>query len=270
MSMAGYTKLFNSILASTIWREANHVRVVWITLLAMADKHGIAEGSVPGIADLARVSVEECRDAIARLQAPDPDSRTTESGGRRIEPVDGGFRLINHRKYREKLNADERREYLRLKQQEHRRKSTGVNKRNDLSTPSTQPEAAPTPEADPVRKERGADAPPSPQALVDLWNQETAPPIARCRGLSKGRAAQARQRLSERSLEEWRGVYRAVNQSPFLRGDNDRGWRASFDWILKPENVLKVLEGKYEATAASPRPSAADAKLPAWARKAKG
>ena len=48
--MAGYTKLFNSILQSTIWREDDKTRIVWITLLAMADKNGIAETSLPSLA----------------------------------------------------------------------------------------------------------------------------------------------------------------------------------------------------------------------------
>ncbi len=124
--MAGYTKLFSSILASTIWRAPDKTRIVWITLLAMADQHGIAEGSVPGLADFARVSVDECRGALAELMAPDPDSRTPDWDGRRIEPVDGGWLLLNHGKYRAKMNADERREYNRKKQAERRAKLYGA------------------------------------------------------------------------------------------------------------------------------------------------
>ncbi len=138
MSMAGYTKLFSSILASTVWREDDKTRIVWITMLAMADKNGVAEGSVPGLADFARVSVDDCRAALAKLAAPDPDSRTPEFDGRRIMSVDGGWKLLNHAKYRAKLNADERREYLRNKQAEHRER---VNTRQQMSTPSTQTEA---------------------------------------------------------------------------------------------------------------------------------
>lgn len=119
-SMSGYTKLFNSILASTVWREPMEVRIVWITLLAMADKDGIAEGSVPGLADFARIPVEATREALARLSAPDPDSRSQEHEGRRIEAVDGGWQLLNHAKYRAKMGADERREYNRLKQAQYR------------------------------------------------------------------------------------------------------------------------------------------------------
>lgn len=109
--MIGYTKLFGSLLASTIWREDDKVRIVWITLLAMADKRGIAEGSIPGIADLARVSVEDCERALARLQEPDRFSRSTDNEGRRIAPTDGGFQILNHAKYRDRMSVEERREY---------------------------------------------------------------------------------------------------------------------------------------------------------------
>lgn len=138
MPMAGYTKLFNSILASTIWREDDKTRILWITLLAMADKHGIAEGSVPGLADLARVSLADCEHSLKRLSEPDQYSRSKVHDGRRIKETEGGWQLINHGKYREKMNADDRREYLRLKQAEHRQqKSTNVNTRSAQRSMST-------------------------------------------------------------------------------------------------------------------------------------
>lgn len=144
-SMAGYTKLFNSILASTVWREDNETRIVWITLLAMADKDGIAEGSVPGLADFARVPVEAARRALETLSSPDPDSRSVEFEGRRIEATEGGWRILNHARYRQKLSADERRNYLRLKQREYRERrkhsATTVTDVSDKSTPYTQAEA---------------------------------------------------------------------------------------------------------------------------------
>ena len=42
--MSSYTKLHNSLLASTIWREDDKTRLVWITLLVMTDRHGLVEG----------------------------------------------------------------------------------------------------------------------------------------------------------------------------------------------------------------------------------
>jgi hypothetical protein len=52
--------------------------------------------------------------------APDPDSRTKTDKGRRIEEIDGGWRLINYVKYRELQDDEERREYFRVKKAESR------------------------------------------------------------------------------------------------------------------------------------------------------
>ena len=106
----GYTKLFSEILDSTIWREPLHVKVVWITMMAMCDRDGEVRASVPGLADRARVDRSQCEQALAILMAPDPDSRTTDHEGRRIAKVDGGWRLINHAAYKRRMSPEERRE----------------------------------------------------------------------------------------------------------------------------------------------------------------
>lgn len=93
---------------------------MWITILAIKDKNGFVYASVPGLADFARVTVDECRQALKILLSPDPDSRTKEFEGRRIEEVDGGWMVLNHFKYRNMMELDERREYNRIKQQQHR------------------------------------------------------------------------------------------------------------------------------------------------------
>lgn len=130
IGMAGYTKLFNSILASSVWQESLSTKVLWITLLAMADKDGIAEASLPGLAKIAGLSIAETEAGIKSLTSPDKYSRTKDFDGRRIEEIDGGWKVLNHPKYRAKMSVDERREYKRLKQQEYRAaakstKSTG-------------------------------------------------------------------------------------------------------------------------------------------------
>jgi len=118
--MSGYTKLFGSILGSTIWREDSDTRIVWITMLALADADGIVEASVPGLAHFACVSTETAQSAIAKFLAPDPDSRSPEYEGRRIEKVEGGWLLLNYEKYMYKLSVDDRKERDRLRQQRRR------------------------------------------------------------------------------------------------------------------------------------------------------
>lgn len=115
-----YVKLFSEILDSTVWRLPSHGRLVWITMLAMADRDGEVKASVPGLADRARVERVHCEQALAMLMAPDPDSRTPDQEGRRIEKIDGGWRLINHAKYREKMDAEEVKAKAAERQRKHR------------------------------------------------------------------------------------------------------------------------------------------------------
>jgi hypothetical protein len=105
----GYTKLFSSILRSTVWREPNHVRITFIAMLALANRHGEIESSLPGLADMARVTLDECIDALKVLEAPDQYSRTKAHEGRRVASCDGGWVLLNYGKYRDKLAAEDRR-----------------------------------------------------------------------------------------------------------------------------------------------------------------
>lgn len=96
-------------------------------MLAMADRNGEVHASVPGLAKRAGITMQECETGLACLQAPDAYSRTKLNEGRRIKEIDGGWALLNHGKYRALLSAEERREYNRRKQAEHRANVKNVN-----------------------------------------------------------------------------------------------------------------------------------------------
>ena len=102
-----FTKLHESLVHSTIWREPNHVRVVWVTMMAIADRHGEIQASVPGLADLSRVSIKECEEALNCFKSPDAYSRSKDFEGRRIEEIEGGWALLNHPKYRLLASKDD-------------------------------------------------------------------------------------------------------------------------------------------------------------------
>ena len=62
---------------------------------------GIVASSVTGLMELALVTRNEVEEALVTLAAPDVDSRTKDDEGRRIKDVDGGWKILNHRKYRD-------------------------------------------------------------------------------------------------------------------------------------------------------------------------
>lgn len=47
-------------------------------------------------------------------------------------------------------------------------------------------------------------------------------------------------------MGEVRAFFRKVEASDFLCGRNGHGWTASFDWLMKSANAIKVLEGTYD------------------------
>ena len=46
-------------------------------------------------------------------------------------------------------------------------------------------------------------------------------------------------------LEWWREYFAKVRGSPFLMG-KEKEWRADLEWIIRPKNMPKILEGRYD------------------------
>jgi len=134
--MANYTKLFNSIVTSTIWTEDDKTRIVWITMLAICDQNGEVQASIPGLARLSGVSVDDTEMAIGKLLSPDKHSRTPDHEGRRIVAIDGGWELLNHAKYRRMASLEDRKEATAKRVKRHRARNANVTPCNALVTHS--------------------------------------------------------------------------------------------------------------------------------------
>jgi hypothetical protein len=118
--VAGYTKLFSSILMSSIWEESAETRLVWVTMLALADQHGHVDGTVKSLARVSRVPIKACQKALDCLLGPDKDDRSGVMSGERIVAEQGGWRLVNHAAYRHRMSDDERRERDKIRKREAR------------------------------------------------------------------------------------------------------------------------------------------------------
>jgi hypothetical protein len=53
--------------------------------------------------------------------------------------------------------------------------------------------------------------------------------------------------------EDFERAFRLSEESSFLKGMNNRGWSANFDWIIKPNNIVKILDGNYTQNTNTPR-----------------
>lgn len=106
-------------------------------------------------------------------------------------------------------------------------------------------------------KGKHASAPSALSEIHDAWNVMAAKSgvIPQSLHISDKRRHQINARLSDSFFSEnWREAIGRIPKSPFCRGENARGWKASFDWFLQPETVQKIMEDKYSGSAAPAAP----------------
>ncbi len=86
-----------------------------------------------------------------------------------------------------------------------------------------------------------------PEHVVEAWNA-TAERLGlkAVRKFTPERRRKLLTRIRQNSIEDFTEAIASIERSPFLRGENDRGWRADFDWMLEPKNFTKLTEGTYE------------------------
>lgn len=98
------------------------VFAVWGYVIAKTVKSRV-ELNPKFLAAVLGASSDEVEKTIEKLCRPDPESRNKEHGGRRLVQ-EGQFQYFvpSHEYYRQIMDEEARREYNRLKQQEHRTK----------------------------------------------------------------------------------------------------------------------------------------------------
>lgn len=90
-----------------------------------------------------------------------------------------------------------------------------------------------------VKKERV-----SCQQIADLYN-DTCVSFPHLTTLSDARRKAINARLNTYSVDDFKRLFELAENSKFLKGGNDRNWRATFDWLIKDSNMAKVLDGNY-------------------------
>ena len=251
-----FVKLWSDILESSLWDESSDIRIVWITLLAMSNQDGYVRGTDKAIGRRAGVPEKSANEAIAKFLAPDPCSHIEEHEGRRIERVPGGFTLLNYAHYRELQRESDRREYM---------KNLMAEKRAAEKAASTKPISVSTPlagvsnvsgqvdtdtEADTEERNRivGGKPPLLPLSdILEVWNDHAkAYGFRQARKIDGERARALKARWKDADWREnWQEAVRKIGESPFLLGENDRGWKADMDWFLGQKTLNRLLEGTY-------------------------
>lgn len=104
----------------------------------------------------------------------------------------------------------------------------------------------PTPSEAKASSGDGASAPAvKPEHVIEAWNA-----MADQSGVHKARMTPDRRKklsafIRQHEVSDITEAIWAVPASPFLCGENDRGWKADLDFFMRPARFAKLLEGSY-------------------------
>jgi len=85
------------------------------------------------------------------------------------------------------------------------------------------------------------------EKVAEVFNQICAailPRVVHLKGTAREKEVAARWR-EHPDLQWWQEYFRKVVASPLLSGQKN-GWNATFDWLIEPKNMIKVVEGNYD------------------------
>lgn len=153
----------------------------------------------------------------------------------------------NNRKFENRVNKTKEN---KKNQTKTKREQTGTNKNKQKQTGTNRGEKGER------RKEKGeiyntlpdgnVSAEPTPyHEIVALYHQccTTMPKV---KAISKTRQAAMRNLYNEYGIDGFEDVFAKAGASDFLTGRTGKWNGCGFDWLIKPANFLKVLEGTYD------------------------
>jgi hypothetical protein len=169
-----YGKIFASMFDGSLYGNWKAI-VTFQQMIILCNQDGVVDMTPQALAARTSIPLDIIQEGLAVLEAPDKYSRSREHDGRRIERLDDdrpwGWRLINYRKYRLMVSAEEKREADRARiaakrAAEKAKKSTGSDEtRQSQESQKVANVAQAEVEAEAVKeKEDAANA-----AVVDVW-----------------------------------------------------------------------------------------------------
>ena len=78
--------------------------------------------------------------------------------------------------------------------------------------------------------------------VIEKWNSLNLSKIVNIKG---NRLKMLNARIKEYEIGGILTAIKNIEKSNFLKGQNNKNWIITFDWFIRPNNFIKVLEGNY-------------------------
>lgn len=227
--------------------SADSIIVIWFKLLCLAGKNNnsgvfLLNDKIPYtdemLATIFRRDVNTVRLAL----------RTFEEYGM-VEIINNVLTIPNWSKHQSLDQLEERKEYMKdyMKKYRAKQKQLSEGKVNSKVNSKVNVNALEEDIEEDIEKDNNSISKDilvssNVDTVIKKWNELG---LSKIISIKNNRLKLLKARINEYSLEEVIKAIEMINDCNFLKGQNNRNWIVDIDWFLKPNNFVKVLEGKY-------------------------
>lgn len=227
--------------------EADSIIVIWFKLLCFAGK--INNSGVFMMSNRIAYTDKMLATIFRRKETTVKLALDTFEKFGMIEIIDGVITIPNWGKHQNMDKLEAKSEYMREYMREYRKKqknllcktNSKVNSKTNSKANVSALDIEEDKDKEKERDKRRIDY----EHIVHLYNDHC-PSLPTVRSLSEARKKAIRARLNNYSVEDFKQLFMKAEESDFLKGNNNRNWSATFDWLIKDANMAKVLDGNYD------------------------
>lgn len=238
--------------------ERDGIIVIWFKLLCLAGKQN--NGGVFMLNDRIPYTDEMLATIFRRnLNTVRLALQTFEQFGM-IEIVNDTITIPNWGKHQNLDQLESKKKYMREYMQDYRQKQREIacktnsktNSKANVSSLDIDIDKERDKDKDIIHADKPQKSDTEIQSVVDAYHTICLD-LPKIRTLTKQRRSAVKARISENGIDTITEAFRKAQASDFLTGKvND--FKASFDWIMKPSNFCKILEGNYDNRPAQAQP----------------
>ena len=215
--------------------EADTLLVIWFKILCLAGKTN--RGGLLMLSDKIYYTDEMLSGLFSRpLTTVRLALKTFQDFGM-IELINDTYFIANWDKHQNVETLDKVREQTRMRVQKYRQKLIDSNVTCNVTVTDSNAREEEREEERDIDKRIGTNK------FVERWNSLG---LNKVLSIKNNRLKSLKARIEEFGEDKVLEAISNITQSSFLQGQNDRGWKIDIDWLLKPNNFPKVLEGNYK------------------------
>lgn len=126
---------------------------------------------------------------------------------------------------------------------QHRKRQKALQSNNEVTKSNTEIEKEKDIDIDIDKEIENREK--SYKQITDLFNA-LCPSLNSVKYLSEETKQEIEAQLTKYSVDDFEQLFKKAESSDFLKGENKSRWVASFEWLIKDQNMAKVLNGNFD------------------------